>query len=82
MNDPDLQPLPHSPIVALRVTIPAAGGSPKVQYLILMIFSEKKLQLFRDGKQIGTHPIQDNDNWAATLNSLGAAPTPKTSSSN
>lgn len=85
MNDPEQHQLPQSPIVALRVTIPAENGSPAVQYVILMIFSQKKMQLYRNVKQnvklLGTHAIQDNGKWAATLNALGAAPTPKTSPS-
>ncbi len=72
----------HSPFVALRVTFPPADGSPTAQYVILMRFNEKSMDLYRDGKQIGTHPIQDNDDWAAILNSFGASPAPKTPSSN
>jgi hypothetical protein len=74
-------PPSQSPPVALRVTIPAADGSSAVQYGILMLFNQKKLRLFRDGKQIGTHTIQDDGKWAAMLKDLGAAPTPTTTSS-
>jgi hypothetical protein len=70
-----------SPSVALRVTIPAADGSPAVQYRILMLFNQNSMRLFRDGKQIGTHTIQDDGKWGAMLKDLGAAPTPTTSSS-
>jgi hypothetical protein len=37
------------------------------------------MKLFREGKELGTHSIKDNDNWAGTLNSLGASPTQTTS---
>jgi len=73
-------PTPQSPPLALRVTIPAVDGFPPVHYGILMLFNESSMRLFRDGKQIGTHTIQDDGKWAAMLNDLGAAPTPTTSS--
>jgi hypothetical protein len=71
----------HSPVVGLRVEIPAAGpSSPAVQYVILMFFDSNLMYLYRNGTLIGAHAIQDNDNWAARLSSLGAAPTPTSTS--
>jgi hypothetical protein len=82
VNDPPPNPTTwHSPFVAVRAEIPAGDAScVPGQYVILMSFDGKWLQLYFKGSLIGKCAINDNDRWSDILTNAGISLTPQSSS--
>jgi hypothetical protein len=82
------RPLWYSPAVGLRANIPTSCGSrPAGQYVILMFFDTRSLQLYYKSKDngitaFGECQVSDNRPWRDILTNAGISLAPKSASSN